>query len=192
MPIKSECPINLQATYQFKWFYHLTVWFALALLEVRFSKATSPFPLNPGNASCGGILRDSQGRWVVGFLRNIGYTTALAAELWAIKDGLSIAKSLQLENVILETDCRVAYVLLSDNLNPFHPHSTLLMDCRDLLRTIPQVQMKHVLRESNMAADAIAKKGALAPHGFHFLFDCPPDVELLCMADRVGVCYPRQ
>ncbi|GLT58567.1 hypothetical protein SLA2020_314490 [Shorea laevis] len=146
---------------------------------------------NPGNAGCGGILRDYQGRWVVGFLRNIGHTTALAAELWAIKDGLSIAKSLQLQNVILETDCRVAYILLSDNLNPFHPHSTLLMDCRDLLRTIPQVQMKHVMRESNMAADAIAKKGALAPHGFHFLFDCPPDVELLCIADRVGVCYPR-
>ncbi|GKV01114.1 hypothetical protein SLEP1_g13697 [Rubroshorea leprosula] len=63
---------------------------------------------------------------------------------------------------------------------------------RDLLRTIPQVQLKHVMRESNMAADAIAKKGALAPHGFYILFDCPADVNLLCMADLVGVYYPRQ
>ncbi|GKV52595.1 hypothetical protein SLEP1_g59171 [Rubroshorea leprosula] len=44
---------------------------------------------------------------------------------------------------------------------------------RDLLRTIPQVQLKHVMRESNMAADANAKKEALAPHGFYILFDCP-------------------
>ncbi|GKV53527.1 hypothetical protein SLEP1_g60048 [Rubroshorea leprosula] len=81
---------------------------------------------------------------------------------------------------------------LSDDPNPFHPHSTLLMDCRDILRTIPQVQLKHVMRESNMAADAIAKKEALAPHGFYILFDCPPDVNLLCMADLVGVYYPRR
>ncbi|GLT33353.1 hypothetical protein SLA2020_079510 [Shorea laevis] len=65
------------------------------------------------------------------------------------------------------------------------------MDCRDLLHSIPQVQLKHVMRESNMAADAVAKKGAMAPHGFHILDNCPLDVDLLCMADRVGVCYPR-
>ncbi|GLT44118.1 hypothetical protein SLA2020_180330 [Shorea laevis] len=64
------------------------------------------------------------------------------------------------------------------------------MDCKALLRTIPQVQLKHVMRESNMAVDAIGEKGALAPHGFHVLSDCPPDVDLLCMADRVGACYP--
>ncbi|GLT63634.1 hypothetical protein SLA2020_361840 [Shorea laevis] len=146
---------------------------------------------NPSYAGCGGIVRDFRGLWVVGFLRNIGYTTALAAELSAIRDGLFIAKNLQLQNVILETDCQVAYTLLSKDHNPFHPHSTLLMDCRDLLRTIPQVQLNHVMRESNMAASAVAKKGAMAPHGFHILVDCPPDVDLLCMADCVGVCYPR-
>ncbi|GLT55461.1 hypothetical protein SLA2020_285800 [Shorea laevis] len=40
---------------------------------------------NPGRAGRGGLLWDSQGHWIVGFVRNIGITTALAAELWAIR-----------------------------------------------------------------------------------------------------------
>ncbi|GLT45320.1 hypothetical protein SLA2020_191580 [Shorea laevis] len=146
---------------------------------------------NPGYAGCGGLIRDSQGQWVVGFMRNIGHTTSLAAELWAIRDGLSMANYLQIQNLIVETDCQVAHALLSGTSNPYHPHSTLILDCRDLLCTLPRVQLKHVMRGSNMVADALAKKGARSSYGLHILYECPPNVDLLCTADIVGVCYPR-
>ncbi|GLT74599.1 hypothetical protein SLA2020_463870 [Shorea laevis] len=43
---------------------------------------------DPGPAGYGGLLRESQGQWTMGFIKNIGDTTALANELWAIRDDL--------------------------------------------------------------------------------------------------------
>ncbi|GLT79398.1 hypothetical protein SLA2020_508890 [Shorea laevis] len=93
-------------------------------------------------------------------------------------------------SIIVETDCYVAYQLISTADNRHHPHSTLIMDCKALMNMIPQVRLRHVLRQSNMAADMMAKKGAHAPD-FVVLYDCPVDVDLLCLADVVGVGYPR-
>ena len=33
-----------------------------------------------GKAGGGGIIRDSEGRWVKGFARSIGFTTSITAE----------------------------------------------------------------------------------------------------------------
>ena len=46
---------------------------------------------NPGKAGGGGIIRDSQGNWVKGYSRAIGFTTSIIAELWALRDGLNLA-----------------------------------------------------------------------------------------------------
>ncbi|GLT27441.1 hypothetical protein SLA2020_024380 [Shorea laevis] len=145
---------------------------------------------NPGMGSCGGLFRNSQGMWIIGYTCNIGHTTALAAELWAIRDDLQTAINLHFNSIIVETDCYVAYQLLSTAANLHHPHSTLIMDCRALLNVIPQVRLRHIFRESNMAADAIAKKGTHAL-AFVILYNCPADVELLYFADAIGVGYPR-
>ncbi|GLU14578.1 hypothetical protein SLE2022_311390 [Rubroshorea leprosula] len=42
--------------------------------------------------ACGGLIRDSLGRWVVGFARNVGITSALGTEFCGVWDGLIIAK----------------------------------------------------------------------------------------------------
>ncbi|KAE8696037.1 hypothetical protein F3Y22_tig00110677pilonHSYRG00012 [Hibiscus syriacus] len=39
----------------------------------------------------GGVLRDSNGQWVIGFHRNIGRCSIFHAELWALLDGLTLA-----------------------------------------------------------------------------------------------------
>ena len=36
----------------------------------------------------GGIIRDSEGRWMRGFARSIGFTTSITAKFWALGDGL--------------------------------------------------------------------------------------------------------
>ncbi|MCI01156.1 putative ribonuclease H protein, partial [Trifolium medium] len=35
-----------------------------------------------GLSGCGGLVRDENGRWVAGFTRNLGTTSAYMAELW--------------------------------------------------------------------------------------------------------------
>lgn len=37
---------------------------------------------NPGKATTGGVIWNSDGEWLVGFALNIGFCSALLAELW--------------------------------------------------------------------------------------------------------------
>ncbi|GLT62349.1 hypothetical protein SLA2020_349940 [Shorea laevis] len=87
---------------------------------------------------------------------------------------------------------RLHFLLLSGAPNLFHPHITLIMDCRDLLGMNPQTQVKHALRETNIAADAIAKKGFTPPMAFIFLYEGFSNVDFLCIVDHEGIGYLRQ
>ena len=49
---------------------------------------------NPGCFGGGGLIRDHNGKWVKGFMRNIGKTTSVAAEFWALRDRLMLAAQL--------------------------------------------------------------------------------------------------
>ena len=48
----------------------------------------------------GGLIRDHNGDWVTGFARSLGYTNSFLAELWALRDGLTLAKDLNLNNLL--------------------------------------------------------------------------------------------
>ena len=39
---------------------------------------------NPGLTGGGGLIRDDNGDWVVGFARKIGFASSFMAELWAL------------------------------------------------------------------------------------------------------------
>lgn len=53
-----------------------------------------------------GVVCDHDGFWISGFTRNIRRCSATMAEIWSILDGLQIAWSLDMKNVILETDSK--------------------------------------------------------------------------------------
>ncbi|KAK9995412.1 hypothetical protein SO802_020098 [Lithocarpus litseifolius] len=55
---------------------------------------------NPGRAGGGGIIRNSRGEWVSGYARAIGHTSSVAAELWALRDGINLCIALNLTDVI--------------------------------------------------------------------------------------------
>ena len=47
-----------------------------------------------GKVGGGGIIRDSEGRWVKSFARSIGFTTSITVEFWALRDGLLLANQI--------------------------------------------------------------------------------------------------
>ncbi|KAL0006134.1 hypothetical protein SO802_013695 [Lithocarpus litseifolius] len=116
---------------------------------------------NPGKAGGGGLIRDCSRRWIEGFARSIGFTTSITAEFWALRDGLKLALSEGIQNLIVELDARVVIDLINSNVDTVKPYSPLLYDCRCLLRRFPQAQVKHVYREGNRCADALANWGCL-------------------------------
>ena len=78
--------------------------------------------------------------WVKGFLRLIGFTTSIISELWALKDGLSLAIQLGFYQLEVELNAMVIVDLINSDKNPNRDYSPLLYDCRSLLARLPQVR----------------------------------------------------
>lgn len=49
---------------------------------------------------------------MIGYSRNIGAATSLAAELWGLRDGLQLADRLRLPNLEIETDSMVMVMVM--------------------------------------------------------------------------------
>jgi ribonuclease HI len=129
--------------------------------------------INSGFAGGGGLIRNSAGDWIMGFMRNIGCTGSAAAELWALRDGLSLCVQLQLHAVEIELDAQVIIFYLSESSTYTGNLSPLIDDCRELLRRLPQTKVGHCFREANFCADALAKMGTTSMEDF-VVFSFPP------------------
>lgn len=68
---------------------------------------------NPGVAGAGGLTRNHLGEWISGFYRNLGMATNTIAELWALRDGLLLVKSLNIDNLQVELDAKAIAELIS-------------------------------------------------------------------------------
>ena len=141
---------------------------------------------NPRRVSSGGLIRDSRGRWIKGFTRNIVISSSVEAELWALRDGLSLCISLNLMALEIEVDAKVVLEWMTNehsfNLN----HSPLIMDYRILIKQVPGVRMMHCFHEANRCADALAQKCPIIQQDF-VVFDSPPvDIVMLLYYDQIG------
>ena len=59
---------------------------------------------NPRKAGATAIIRDSTGAWISSRTRKIGHAHSMAAELWGLRDGLMLAKSLNIRKLLVEVD----------------------------------------------------------------------------------------
>ena len=98
---------------------------------------------NSGKASGGGLIRNDKGEWLKGYARNVGYSTSVAVELWALCDGLRLCIALKLPAMIIELDAK----LIVDLLQKFDGHrnciDALVSDCKTELENIPRVQINN-------------------------------------------------
>ena len=69
---------------------------------------------NPKKDGRSGVLRGSNGDWVAGFMRKLGSMSSIMAELWALKDGLLVARQLDILDINIELDADVLVHLLTN------------------------------------------------------------------------------
>ena len=121
--------------------------------------------------------------WLGGFSRGVRSTSSCVAELWAPRDGLNLASSLGMENLIVELDA-LSIMHLMRNSAANLALEPLLSDCRNLLRTFPRTQIEHVFKQANQCADALAKLGSKCS-AMYVSFVIPPSVVMnLLSLDR--------
>ena len=68
------------------------------------------------------MFRDEEGNWILGFSCCIGITSSYMAELWAVRDGLSICVDRNFHAVIIEMD---ALAIIEAITNPSQPNAVL-------------------------------------------------------------------
>ena len=130
--------------------------------------------------------------WVSGFARVIGYTTSVAAELWALWDGINLCVDLNLTNVIIELDAKLVVELLQNEDGRNNGNEVIITDCREGLKKILTMRIQHCFREANMCADALARRCAFLSQEF-VIFQSPlSDVSLLISLDASGTVYERK
>lgn len=140
---------------------------------------------NPRIARSGGVVRDEQGNWIVGFSRRIGKTTSYLAEL-------SLCLERNFLAVEVELDAKLLVDALSSPIYSSVSHSVLLDDCRQLSTRFRQIRFSHCYREANGCADGLARKGAVQSDGF-VLFNNPPvDLETRFNFDLNGLYSLRR
>ncbi|XP_010484806.1 PREDICTED: uncharacterized protein LOC104763089 [Camelina sativa] len=146
---------------------------------------------NPGLATAGGVLRDSDGAWIGGFAFNIGICTAPLAELWGVYYGLYTAWEKGITRVELEVDSELVVGFLTTVIEDSHPLSFLVRLCYDFISRDWIVRIGHMYREANRLADGLANYALLLPLGFHsFVLSLEP-VRSIVLQDLVGFSLPR-
>ncbi|KAE8655964.1 hypothetical protein F3Y22_tig00117012pilonHSYRG00121 [Hibiscus syriacus] len=85
---------------------------------------------NPGISGAGGILRDERSNWMFGFFTHLRTCSSVAAELYVIRIGLSVAWDHGFRAIECEVDARVALNLIEFGNISLHPFGSIIADIR--------------------------------------------------------------
>lgn len=100
--------------------------------------------MSPGKGGIGGVFKNHDGEWLLGFHANVAYTNPIEAELKAIKRGLQLATQYDFKYLEIELDATkaLAYIVTGTPL-----YDNIIFDCRLLLSGIARWVLHQVYRE---------------------------------------------
>ena len=142
-------------------------------------------------AGCGGLVRDEQGEWVVGFTRHIGSTNSFIAELWGLREGLLLCCNLNIQSLIVEMDAQAVVAVLRNNDYVNNVISPILDDCKQLAARFQRIRFNHCYRQANRCADLLARMGAHQETEFISFANPPVEISNALEDDLSGVYFNR-
>ena len=86
-----------------------------------------------------------------------------------------LAKDKNWENLIVETDYKVAMGLIGKNEELEHPMSHIIEECKKIMEFLG-ASIQHTWREGNFCANAMAKLGGM--HSDHLKIFCQPPIKV--------------
>ncbi|GAU49093.1 hypothetical protein TSUD_137780 [Trifolium subterraneum] len=109
-----------------------------------------------GLAGRGGLLWDSNGKWIKGYSRKIGSCDALHAEMWGMYVGMNLAWSQRITHLHVESDSKVLIDMVTERIKLNGSTPTLVVRIRNLLALSWQVILSHTWHEGNRSTDWLA------------------------------------
>jgi len=147
----------------------------------------------PGLTGAGGVFRDAQGSWIVGFGEYLGRCSAVKAELKAVFRGLRIARELNIHKLWIRLDSKPVVALLSNCGSVNSECHALIHQCKQLLGWSGwEIKISHCFREVNQVADKLANLGTQEGFGMQIFHVSPRETHEALSADCMGVAWPRK
>ncbi|XP_057428997.1 uncharacterized protein LOC130722320 [Lotus japonicus] len=109
-----------------------------------------------GKATCGGLIRDWEGKFIKGFCNNLAFCNPLFAELWGVFNGLKIAYEMKPQQLTVELDSSEAFKLITLHCDVNHPCAGLVKEISDLATRNWKVTFSDIYKEANKSADYLA------------------------------------
>ncbi|XP_028785559.1 uncharacterized protein LOC114741452 [Neltuma alba] len=141
--------------------------------------------LTNGDSSCGGVIKDEDGRWIVGFRCKLVPVPPAMAELLGVMHGLQLCWERGYRKILLRSDCVSVLNLLSRGCEGDHPFNDIILDARMMMYRDWQVHLTFMDREQNNIADLLAKS-AHRDERIFCLFDQQPPFIQEAGADDLG------
>jgi ribonuclease HI len=114
---------------------------------------------NPGHAGLGVVIEDDQGMRLQGLCRYLGTTTNNEAEYEALIEGLKAAAAWKPDRLEIFLDSKLVAEQVKGKYRVKEPRlQALHAKAKDLLSGFPDHDIKHVERERNKGADALANR----------------------------------
>jgi ribonuclease HI len=113
-------------------------------------------------AGYGGLLRDNNGAFVLGFYGAATTPTILFAKLMAMLHGLQICWESGYRRISCFSDSLQAFNLIRDGVSAHHRFANEVFSICQLLDRNWEIVVEHTLREGNACADVLAKMGAIS------------------------------
>ena len=85
-------------------------------------------------AGCGGLLRNSDGRWLQGYSRKIGACDALSAEMWGMYLGMKLAWRQGFHHLQVESDSKMLVDMIMGTVKFKGRPPTLVHRIQELLK----------------------------------------------------------
>ncbi|GAU36844.1 hypothetical protein TSUD_213680 [Trifolium subterraneum] len=143
-------------------------------------------------AGCGGLFRDSDGRWLKGYTLRIGDCDALHAEMWGMYTGMKMARRQGYTHLIVESDSKLLIDMVTGRCKLNGNSPILVKRIQDLSNLQWHVIFQHTWREGNRCADWLASFSLnQSSYDVRILENPPRELQHLLFDDITGACMPR-
>ncbi|XP_073271465.1 uncharacterized protein [Primulina huaijiensis] len=123
----------------------------------------------------GFVVRDSAGEFMVSKTSvNYGLFEVKEAEALALLDAIAWTTSLELHDIIFETDSKTVVNAISSKNVDHTEFGSIISSCRKFLDAHPSFKIQHVRRQANMVAHALAR--AAISYANAFIMIHPPNI----------------
>ena len=147
---------------------------------------------SPSQAGGGVIIRDHRGGLVSAMAMNIGVCHAFKAEVMALLKGLELARELKISKLQIQLDNLACVQMLQARDSGRNECTHLLRQCIQIIQCDDwEVQIRHVYREGNKAADWLANSGVVQLLPLSIFSSAPRGLSSILDEDLSGVATPR-